>query len=96
MYLEIVTVAHDVDETFGPFTSQIRVFVGPFDSGEHRELFREHWDRQLNSLSHNPNQIKFLSQNELPEGWGAAMAPEQFRGFQRAVWDQDAGEYKTQ
>ena len=96
MYLEIVTVAHDVDEVFGPFNSEIKIFVGPFKSQEHRDLFREHWERQLNSGNHNSNQVKFLSQDELPEGWEAAMTPGQFRGFKRIVWDDIAGEYKEE
>lgn len=90
MYLEIVTVAHDADEAFGQFTAQTRVFVGPFDSNEQRYVFREHWKSQLKLSGHNPNQVKFLSQDELPEGW-SAMAPGLFRGFARIVWD-DSGE----
>jgi len=97
MYLEIVTVAHDVDEVFGLFSSEIKVFVGPFKSLAQRDLFREHWERQLNSSGrHNANQVKFLSQDCLPEGWGVAMAPGQFRGFKRIVWDDVAGEYKEE
>jgi hypothetical protein len=94
MYLEVLTIGHDVDEVFGPFNSQLKVFVGPFTSQEQRELFREHWERQLNSDKHNANQVKFLSQDELPEGWGPAMTPGQFRGFKRIVWDDIAGDFK--
>ena len=94
MYLEIVTIARVVNEEMGQFSLEIKVFVGPFKSSEQRDLFREHWERQLNSDDHNPNQVKFLSQDELPDGWCAAMTPSQFSGFKRIVWDEGAGEYR--
>lgn len=93
MYLEIVTVAYDADEALGQFSSQGRFFVGPFKSQEHRELFREHWERRLNSPDHNSNQVKFISCDELPQGWRAT-PPSQFGGFQRGIWDEEAGEYR--
>lgn len=78
MYLEIMTVGSAVEGCM----SESRIFVGPFGSEDAREIFRKHWERQLDSNEHNPNQVKFLSCEQLPDGWGAIL-PRDFQGFFR-------------
>jgi hypothetical protein len=80
MYLEILTVAN----LGGGTTSEVRVFVGPFENEDARLKFREHWEGQLNSNEHNPNQVKFLSQDCLPKSDWSPVPPDEFRGFLRA------------
>lgn len=85
MFLEITTCGYGGDEE-GTYQASATMFVGPFKSDEQRALFREHWDRQLNSGDHNPNQVKFLSCDALPKEWSAVL-PKDFRGFQRIPLD---------
>ena len=80
MYLEILTIANHG----GGIASEIRMFVGPFESEDARVQFREHWEAQLNSEGHNPNQAKFLSQDCLPDSEWSPGPPAEFRGFLRA------------
>jgi hypothetical protein len=81
MYLEIMTLGSGENSL-----AESRVFVGPFDSEGARDLFREHWERQLNSPNHNQHQVKFLSCEKLPDDWGAVV-PRDFRGFTRIPFD---------
>lgn len=72
MYLEILTVANLGDEV----TTEMRVFVGPFETETARSEFRDYWEAKAG----NSAQVKFLSQEVLPEGW-TPFPPNEFRGF---------------
>ncbi len=89
MYLEVSTCGYGSDN-LGTYQMGATMFIGPFKSEANRAIFREHWERQLNSPDHNPNQVKFISHDVLPEGRGAIL-PRYFHGFQRIQLD-DLGE----